>query len=192
MSFGNPNIATYNNLVTTAANSVTVLVALGTNWNAVGSTSSVDARDNTGTNPTVDTGVPIYLSNGIKLVDNNPYFWGGLITSPMDITSTGDVLTNPDMRVWTGCNAYGTKYATHNLGTNAKTQTAYGHATVAGSGVILFAATSKGEGHVMYAMSDLLPVEVVPEPGSLAIFRPQSCKLGICSTQKVIMTSHCS
>ena len=86
VSFGNPNIATYNNLVTTAANSVTVLVALGTNWNAVGSTSSVDARDNTGTNPTVDTGVPIYLSNGTKLVDNSPYFWGGLITSPMDIT----------------------------------------------------------------------------------------------------------
>lgn len=170
MSFANTNIATYNNFVTTAANSVTALVALGTTWNAVGSTSSVDARDNTGTNPTVDTGVPIYLSNGTKLVDDNPYFWGGLITSPMDITSTGDVLTNPDMRVWTGCNADGTKYAIHHLGTNAKTQTAYGHATVAGSGAILFATTSKGEGHLMYAMFDLLTVEVVPEPGSLAIF----------------------
>ena len=178
MSFANTNIATYNNFVTTAANSVTALVALGTTWNAVGSTSSVDVRDNTGTNPTVDTGVPIYLSNGTKLVDDNPYFWGGLITSPMDITSTGDVLTNPDMRVWTGCNADGTKYAIHHLGTNAKTQTAYGHATVAGSGAILFATTSKGEGHVMYAMSGLLTVEVVPEPGSLAIFGLSIVSLG--------------
>jgi hypothetical protein len=53
------NIDDYNAFATSVANGVPELAALGTTWNVVGSTGTVDARDNTGTNPTVSTGVPI-------------------------------------------------------------------------------------------------------------------------------------
>ena len=44
-------LSDYNDFVTEAAESVTELLALGTTWKAIGSTATVDARDNTGTNP---------------------------------------------------------------------------------------------------------------------------------------------
>ena len=66
------SIANYNSWVRGIANGVTELAALGTTWMAIGSTAAVDARDNTGTNPNVSTGVPIYLLDGsTKVVDNN-------------------------------------------------------------------------------------------------------------------------
>ncbi len=52
------NIVDYNNFVTAHAAGVPELAALGTTWTAIGSTVAVDARDNTGTNPTVATGLP--------------------------------------------------------------------------------------------------------------------------------------
>ncbi len=65
------NIADYNAFVTAAANKVSELAGLGTGWTAIGSTASIDARDNTNTNFTTSTGVGIYLLNDTKLADNN-------------------------------------------------------------------------------------------------------------------------
>lgn len=56
-----------------------------TDWFVLGSTSIVDARDNTNTNPTLPndalgngTGVPIYLVDGVtKVVDDNADLWDG-------------------------------------------------------------------------------------------------------------------
>ena len=45
------DIETYNTFVTNEANAQAELAALGTTWKAIGSTAAVDARDNTGTNP---------------------------------------------------------------------------------------------------------------------------------------------
>jgi hypothetical protein len=59
------NIADYNAYVTTVANAVPELLALATTWTAIGSTASVDARDNTGTNPNVEAGVPIFASMAV-------------------------------------------------------------------------------------------------------------------------------
>jgi hypothetical protein len=172
-SFGNTDIATYNAFVTGVANGVTELSDLSTTWSAIGSTSTVDARDNTGTNPGVEAGARIYLLNDTKLADNNAQFWGGSIALPMNITATGDVLANADVRVWTGSLSDGTKEPTHHLGTAGNTQTAYGLATSAGSLAILGGTTPKGEGHIMYAMSALLTVAgetiTIPEPGSFSL-----------------------
>ena len=57
------NIADYNAFVTAAADSVIEPAALGTSWTAIGSTASIDARDNTNTSFTTSTCVGIYLLN---------------------------------------------------------------------------------------------------------------------------------
>ena len=55
-------------------------------WKVLGSTSLVDARDNTGTNPAVDgVGVPVYLVDGTTLVaDNNADLWDGEVAHIID------------------------------------------------------------------------------------------------------------
>ncbi len=69
------DIADYNTFVTNAANAVPALASLGTTWTAIGSTATVDARDNTNTVPSTvnggSVGVPIFLLNDTKLVDSN-------------------------------------------------------------------------------------------------------------------------
>ncbi len=71
----NPNgavssdIADYNSYVQSLANAVPALN--GITFNCIGSTADVDARDNTGTNPNVSVGVPIYLVDGTTLVAND-------------------------------------------------------------------------------------------------------------------------
>jgi hypothetical protein len=48
----------------------------GATWNAVGSTASVDARDNTGTNP-MGAGVPIFNLAGSIVASGNADLWDG-------------------------------------------------------------------------------------------------------------------
>jgi hypothetical protein len=72
---------------------------LGTiTWKAIGSTPTVAARDNTGTNPS-STGVPIYLIDGNRVANNNGDLWDGSIQTPINRTQSDTVLND---RVWTG------------------------------------------------------------------------------------------
>src|SRR5476649_2165204 len=64
------NVADYNAYVTASANTEPALMALGTNWKAIVSTSTVNARDNTDTNPT-SMGVPIYNLDGELVATSN-------------------------------------------------------------------------------------------------------------------------
>src|ERR1035438_6768697 len=57
------NIADYNAEVSLEANSVTALLDLGTTWRVIGSTSSVNAITNIGSDPNV----PIYNLDGLKV-----------------------------------------------------------------------------------------------------------------------------
>jgi hypothetical protein len=61
-----PNIATYDAAVTSQANTSAELVALGTNWRVIGSTSLVDAKDHTDTDdsPAGPNGLQIYRLDG--------------------------------------------------------------------------------------------------------------------------------
>jgi len=68
-------------------------------WKAIGSTASVDARDNTGTNPTLSTGVPIYLIDGNRVANNNADLWDGSIQTAINRTPLD---TSTDNLVWTG------------------------------------------------------------------------------------------
>ena len=103
------DIADYNAFVTAAANSQSELSGLGTTWAAIitleqhdpeSNLDDVTARDNTGTNPTVDTGVPIFLLNDTKLADDNADLWDGSVDVPFNVNEAGDTVTPRD--VWTG------------------------------------------------------------------------------------------
>ena len=109
--------ADYNAFGTTAATAVTELNDLGTTWTAIVSTRdelpgnpTVDARDNTGTNP-VWTGVPVYNLGGLIVANNNADLWDGSIANPINVTELGTGPTTQRgglFRVWTGTTASGT------------------------------------------------------------------------------------
>ena len=97
------DIDDYNLFVTIAANAVPELLSLGTTWKAIGSTETVDARDNTNTLPTTaggSLGVPIFLLNDTKLVDSNDDLWDGSIDFLLNRTEldTATAIVN----TWTG------------------------------------------------------------------------------------------
>jgi hypothetical protein len=118
------DINDYNTFVTTQARGGTpaidtaldlALNAAGFNpntitWKAIastqtgGSSTGVDARDNTGTNPS-STGVSIYLIDGTPVANNNTDLWDGSILRPINVTQSG--ATTPTAVVLTGSNASG-------------------------------------------------------------------------------------
>ncbi|NCQ94899.1 MAG: PEP-CTERM sorting domain-containing protein [Microcystis wesenbergii Mw_QC_S_20081001_S30D] len=105
------NINDYNTFVTnqvTGSALATELTNAGFNlgtitWKAIGSTPTVAARDNTGTNPS-STGVPIYLIDGNRVANNNGDLWDGSIQTAINRTQSDTVLST---RVWTGTDTSG-------------------------------------------------------------------------------------
>ncbi len=88
------DIATYNTWVQGLANATTVYdigVDEGVTWKAIGSTSDVDARDNTSTNPTVDgSGHAIFLLDGSTVIANDyADLWDGAIQNIINRTEQG-------------------------------------------------------------------------------------------------------
>ena len=104
---GSAAIITYNNFVTTAARSGSghsAIVPHGFGFRAVGSTESIDARDNT---CTTGTGVPIYWLNGNKVADNYGDFYDGSWDDEANPKDEGGNSISPP-RVWTGTGHDGT------------------------------------------------------------------------------------
>lgn len=112
------DIAFYNTHVSNVANSVPALASLSVDWKAIGSTSAVNARQNTGTDPTPagPTGVPIFLVDGTLFATNYDDLWDGSpIGQNLNITETGNPLTQtnhstPNGWVWTGSDNFGFTY----------------------------------------------------------------------------------
>lgn len=84
----------------------------GVTWKVIGSTSQVDARDNTSTNPAVDgPGHAIFLLDGSTVIANNyEDLWDGEIQNPIGITELG---TQWEHWPWTGTYWDGTKAPGH-------------------------------------------------------------------------------
>ena len=121
------NIGDYNTFVTNAAAAVTELAALGTTWSAIGSTATVDARDNTGTNPFSDgAGVRIYDLLGTKVADTNSDLWDGSIDSAIATTEQGLGLLGRGY-VYTGTGLDGTRFVGRPLGLPATAGGVTGH-----------------------------------------------------------------
>lgn len=138
-------------------------------WQAIVSTSSVDAQDHTGTNPAGgNSGVAIFNFGNIKIADDNTDLWNGGIDAPVDYTELGVLL--PDFsNVATGTDANGTAAGDGNvIGGNVSTNNIqYGRSHFAdGRWTRSFSGSENGD-YRFYALSEVLTV--VPEPSSLAL-----------------------
>ncbi|TWU08112.1 PEP-CTERM sorting domain-containing protein [Stieleria varia] len=166
------NIADYNTFVSNVANSVPALAALGTSWNTIASTSTVDARDNTGTNPlTSDPSVPIYLLNDTLLATGNSDLWDGSILNSLSVTETD---TRHSDFVWTGTRFNGigdADFAMPGISPNFSTlNVLQGHSSIATLDWInVSLVRSPSLSYSFYALSAPITVTSVPEPSSLAV-----------------------
>ena len=129
------NISDYNTFVNSQALGATYQGSV-VNWMAVGSTATVDARDNVGG---LDTMVPVYLPNGTKIAGDlttstglNGLWSGSLFTTPTIGIDGNSVTTN---FAYTGSQPDGTAFTSPNsrqLGSSPVTQ--YGDPNQIGSG----------------------------------------------------------
>ncbi len=139
-------------------------------WKAIGSTASVDARDNTGTNPTLSTGVPIYLIDGNRVANNNADLWDGSIQTAINRTPDDWQLNE---LVWTGTNNNGTA-ENGRLGGGSLGQVRYGLASSITAEWITMDDFNRFGISRLYGISSVLtvptPAVTVPEPTSLLGF----------------------
>lgn len=117
------SISDYNTHVQNAANSAGLSAV---NWYAIGSTNTVDARDNTFTTNS-DTDGAIFLMNGSEVVsDNLANLWDGAIDTRIDIDENGNnssvstPIWTPWTAVWTGTDNDGTASSSYLGGTNVR------------------------------------------------------------------------
>ena len=159
------DISIFNGIVTTAANSIPELAALGTTWRAIASTSTIDARDNTGTNWELDPGgAPIYDLAGGIIANSNLDLWDGTIDAPINHFSDGSAFPGSSVSaVWTGTQIDGTR-GSNSLGQPIPTR---GLAGTADNQWVTESTKPSDLSAKLYAMSDVLTV--VPEPSSFAI-----------------------
>jgi hypothetical protein len=97
-----PNIADYNSFVNAQAAGATFNGSVVT-WNAVASTSTINAIDNIG-----QSQVPVYLVDGTLVSTSTTItgLWSGSLTNPIDLDLNRVTLT--DVGVWTGSSPDGT------------------------------------------------------------------------------------
>ena len=167
------DIADYNAFVTAAAEAVTALDDLGTTWKVIGSTATVDARDNTSTAPSDGAGVAIYLLDGTtKIADDNADLWDGTIDNFLNFSETGTAGIAAD--VFTG-----TKLTGENVGWGQTLGGANplgirtGRTTATNLSWVYHTLKSKTDDLHFYALSGILtaaPATAAPEPATLTLF----------------------
>ncbi len=177
------DIADYNAFVTAAANTSPLLAALGTTWTAIASTSTtddagaeliVDARDNTNTNPTLDTGVDIFNLAGQRVAFDNADLWDDTLLAPILYDENG---SSNATGVWTGSDSDGTAAFIWHLGYP-------GPYSGLSSSTIVFWTTNFQlpwtQSHSLYAISaDLTyPAQPTPEPATITLFALSLAGLG--------------
>lgn len=177
------DISDYNAFVSAVAATVPELAALGTTWNAVASTTSVDARNNTYTNPSVAVGVPIYSLAGFRLANDNADLWDGLIVFVgNDLTlETGDPPFSPggDVEVFTGTTTDGMAAPGTALGEMPTPQLAtIGITNLSGPTWISAGSWPNDDVLQFYGISGVLTV--VPEPSTVLLFIVGAIGAGAC------------
>jgi len=165
------DIVDYNTFVQAAADA-SPLSALGQSWKVIGSTASVDARDNTSTNQNTDgSGVPIYLVDGTKIADDNIDLWDDTIEANINWTEAN---SQYDGIPWTGTTNDGTAFF-YALGADYVAETGF-HPPMTGDTRLnipgyWIASAAIGQAPTyarsFYAMSGT--ITVIPEPSSLLL-----------------------
>jgi hypothetical protein len=161
------NINDYNAFVSGVAAGVPELAALGTTWKAIGSTASVDARDNTGTNPLVSSGVPVYTLGDALVADGNVTLWQ-LPVHNVDRDERGNESPEfGDNFVFTGTGLDGTVAAGAFRVALGDSFTAFGATWGDDASTWMYYAATRDVQHYLYGMSGILTV--VPEPSTFAL-----------------------
>lgn len=159
------DVAVYNAFVTAQATAVTELDELATTWTAIVSTQSVDARDNTTTNPSLSTGVPIYLFDGTRIATNYTDLWDESIENPINLTQTTKTVTST---VWTGTGGDGAEFTYYDGPLGAATQAIAGRTNVTNTNWVRGPQENSSTSLPLYGISGILTVPV-PEPTSLSL-----------------------
>jgi hypothetical protein len=160
------NIADYNTFVQGVANTA----GYGSvNWFAVGSTLTVDAQDNTSTNPIADgAGVAIFNFDSLKIADNNSDLWDGDIDNAIGFTENGDAFSG---EYWSGSGTDGTASLNGEvLGSTGGSPnlTRVGNTGNVNGTWIDSYRRNNGNNQRVLAMSEILTVPV-PEPSAFAL-----------------------
>lgn len=160
------NIEVYNAFVAAEANAVPELQALGTTWKALGSTSAIDARDNTSTNPLVEVGYPIYTTVGSLIATDNSDLW-----DPTDFKriSSDAMALNSCCSVWTGTQPDGTADPVNYLGAASVNSGTQSPLSDRGPGEWIDEGASPRTFDLasIYGISG--PLTVVPEPSTVLL-----------------------
>jgi hypothetical protein len=152
------DITTYDSFVQGQADGATYN-GVTVNWQAIGSTSSVNAIDHI-TGPSDD---PVYLVTGPEVAANTTTtgLWSGTIMAPISIDINGSAISN---NVWTGTDPNGDKDTAAPLG---GAQVIGGLSTATDSGWIHSGNGSSAITLPMYGISqDLIVPGAIPEPSS--------------------------
>ena len=152
-------IADYNAFVSAAANAVPELAAIGTQWFAIVSTATVDARDNTDTAPPGD--VPVFLLDGTMLAESYNDLWDWSIAFPLNVSELCTTVES-NLNIWTGTGGFGT--ADQALGTASPT-IGTGAGTI-NQQWVRFGATASSADHRFYAISGVLTDPSTPNAGT--------------------------
>ncbi|TRU26257.1 MAG: PEP-CTERM sorting domain-containing protein [Microcystis aeruginosa Ma_SC_T_19800800_S464] len=170
------NIADYNTFVTNAVVGSALQSSLTANglaptWTAIGSTSSVNAKTNTLTDPVANasTSVPIYLIDGNLVATGYSDLWDGSILVPINLTELDSQISE---EVWTGTGFDGNTRPSQFLGGSSGTAE-LGFSSDIDNNWISEDDETRSLLKNLYGMSSVLTVpggaqpQPVPEPSSL-------------------------
>jgi hypothetical protein len=157
------DISDYNTFVQTQASGATYQGAT-INWNAIGSTTTVNARDNVGG---YGTTVPIYLVTGISIASNLTTslggLWSGTISSAANVGINGLTISSDPTLAWTGSYSNGLKYdAVGNVQTLGSPNTVQGSISSTDSTWLASGVNANSNSRRMFALSDILYVIISP------------------------------
>ena len=174
-----PEIATYNTFVQGSANgdhgsgSHSAIQDFSSEFRALISTPTVDARDNTATNTDTgsDTDAPIYWLGGEQVAGAYTYFYDGEWDSRAGRNQVGNTI-DPN-NIWTGSDSDGTKDDTNSAGNATSPQTTRTGDLEANEEIRDTLLTSTNPRH-LYALSPILTVSsallidtrTIPAPAS--------------------------
>ena len=163
--------------VLTSITLIPELVALGTTWQVLGSSPTVDARDHTGTNPGVGAGVPIYTTDGTRVALNNSLLWGETTTTSTAHDNPIDFDDGTDVEVWGAAQGANGNLRAIKTGTNAdgtKASSAFGSTnTVHSRSINRLGTTWISDGsddsssRKIYGISGV--IQGIPEPSSMSL-----------------------
>jgi hypothetical protein len=165
------DISTYNAHVTAAAALNPDLAVIEgtveqtTTWTAIGSTDSVNARDNTSTTG-AGTGIGIYLLNDTAIATSYTDLWDGTIANLFNVDEQGDSGPYANSQVWTGTNGDGST-GNDPLGTATPE---FGKTNLTGVNIWINRLSGSSwpntDTYHLFAISGIL---TVPEPSSTAL-----------------------